>query len=140
MVQPIAEALGATHSVGTKMEIIGGRYSGEIEFYCYGEQKAVAAKELAAERGYDLSRCHGYSDSSTDLPLLEVVGNPHAVNPDRALRKVATERGWPILSFARPIPIRNKIPPPIPAVAATLGAVAAAGITWYGLSRLKRNR
>jgi HAD superfamily hydrolase (TIGR01490 family) len=141
VVRPIAKMLGATHSVGTTMQIVGGRYSGEIEFYCYGEQKAVAAKEFAAEHGYDLSRCHGYSDSSTDLPLLEVVGNPHAVNPDRVLRKVATERGWPILSFTKPVSIRSRFSSSsAAAVAVGLSAVAAAGVTWYGLSRLKRNR
>ena len=68
----------------------------------YGEQKAQAARDFAAARGYRLADCHAYSDSITDLPLLEAVGHPTAVNPDRALRRVAAERGWPVLTFAIP--------------------------------------
>jgi phosphoserine phosphatase len=65
----------------------------------HGEHKATAVRELASERGYDLADSTAYSDSHTDLPFLEVVGNPVAVNPDRALRRVAAERGWPVLRF-----------------------------------------
>jgi phosphoserine phosphatase len=54
---------------------------------------------LAAERGYSLPHCYAYSDSVTDLPMLEIVGNPRAVNPDRALRRIAQRRGWPVLTF-----------------------------------------
>ncbi|MEU6643300.1 HAD-IB family hydrolase [Saccharomonospora sp. NPDC046836] len=139
VVTPIAEMLGTTRSIGTRMSVVDGRYSGELEFYCYGENKAVAAKQLAAEHGYDLSACHAYSDSSTDLPLLEVVGQPHAVNPDRALRKVATERGWPVHSFTNPVSLRARIPAPSAVVAVGLGVGAvAAGATLYGLSRRRR--
>lgn len=140
VVAPIAEMLGATRSMGTRMEIVDGRYSGELEFYCYGEQKAVAAKRFAAEYGYDLTACHAYTDSSTDVPLLEVVGHPHAVNPDRALRKLAVERDWPVHSFTNPVSLRARIPAPSPAVMAVglgVGAVAA-GATLYGLSRRRR--
>ena len=65
--------------------------------------------------------CRAYSDSITDLPLLEVVGHPTAVNPDRALRRVAEERGWPVLSFAVPVALRPRIRP-------TTAAVAGAGL------------
>jgi HAD superfamily hydrolase (TIGR01490 family) len=105
LVTPIARALGADHAVGTRMCLSEGRYTGEIEFYCYGEGKAVAARELAAERGYRLELCHAYTDSITDLPLLEVVGHPTAVNPDRELRRVAVRRGWPVLDFVAPVPL-----------------------------------
>ncbi|HVW44717.1 MAG TPA: haloacid dehalogenase-like hydrolase, partial [Amycolatopsis sp.] len=118
-----------------------GRYSGQVEFYCYGEQKAAATKQLAAENGYDLVQCYAYTDSSTDVPMLEVVGNPAAVNPDRALRKIAVERDWPILTFDNPVSLRNRIPAPSPATVAVgvgIGAMAAAGMTWYGLTRRKR--
>ena len=54
---------------------------------------------LAEREGYDLAECTAYSDSHTDLPFLEVVGHPVAVNPDRRLRRIAQERGWPILEF-----------------------------------------
>ncbi|MDQ0378712.1 HAD family hydrolase [Amycolatopsis thermophila] len=141
VVTPIAAMLGATGSVATRMGVVDGRYSGEIAFYCYGEQKAVAAKQLAAENGYDLANCFAYSDSSTDIPLLETVGMPRAVNPDRLLRRTATERGWTVLEFTKPVSLRSRIPAPTPATLAVglgLGAVAAAGVTWYGLTRKRR--
>jgi HAD superfamily hydrolase (TIGR01490 family) len=142
VVHPIAAMLGIGRSVATRMEIIDGRYSGEVEFYCYGEQKAVAAKQLASDHGYDLAACYAYTDSSTDVPLLEVVGNPHAVNPDRTLRRVATERDWPILTFTNPVSLRSRIPTPSATAVAFgvgIGAVAA-GMTWYGLARRKREK
>ena len=70
-----------------------------MEFYAYGEAKAGQVRTLAAERGYSLPHCYAYSDSVTDLPMLETVGNPRVVNPDRALRRVAQQRGWPVLAF-----------------------------------------
>jgi len=99
MVGPIGALLGAACVIATRMEIAEGRYTGKFEFYAYGEAKAVRVRELAAERGYQLPDCYAYSDSITDLPMLEVVGNPRVVNPDRALRRVAEQRGWPILAF-----------------------------------------
>ncbi len=103
MVAPIATLLGATHVIATRMEIADGRYTGQFELYAYGEAKAEQVRALAAERGYCLADCYSYSDSVTDVPMLEAVGHPHAVNPDRALRRLAAERGWPVLTFsARP--------------------------------------
>lgn len=143
LVSPIASMVGATHSVGTKMVVSDGRYSGEIDFYCAAENKAVAIKELAEKHDYDLTRCYAYSDSVTDLPLLEAVGHPTVVNPDRGLRKIAAQRGWPVLTFSDPVSLRARIPTPSgTAVAVTaigLGAAAAAGVAWYGLRR-KRNK
>jgi hypothetical protein len=71
-----------------------------MEFYAYGEAKAAQVRVLAADRGYSLPHCYAYSDSVTDLPLLELVGHPRVVNPDRALRRVAAQRDWPVLSFS----------------------------------------
>jgi HAD superfamily hydrolase (TIGR01490 family) len=140
VVQPIGELLGADHVVATTMVVEDGRYTGEISFYAYGENKAAAIRELAAREGYDLARCYGYSDSVTDLPLLEAVGHPYAVNPDRGLRREATARGWPVLLFTRPVSLgtrlgRVSLTHP-PALAAALGAGAAtAGIVWYAARR-----
>ena len=90
VVEPIGEMLGADHVIATRMVVEDGRYTGEIEYYAYGETKAEAIRELAALEGYDLTRCYAYSDSATDLPMLEAVGHPYAVNPDRALRREAS--------------------------------------------------
>ncbi|MDV6011356.1 HAD-IB family hydrolase [Haloechinothrix sp. LS1_15] len=140
VVQPIAEMLGADSWVATRMEIVDGRYSGNVEFYCYGEQKAAAAQQLAETHGYELQHCHAYTDSSTDLPLLEAVGNPCAVNPDRALRKLADERGWPMLTFNKPVSLRSRLPgagATAVALGVGVGAVAA-GATWYGLRHRRK--
>jgi len=139
VVTPIAAMLGATRSTATRMVVRDGRYTGEIDFYCYGENKAAAARALAAEFGYDLAACYAYSDSSTDLPLLRAVGHPSAVNPDRLLRRTAVAHGWPVRSFSNPVALRSRVPVPT-AVAATavgLGAIAA-GATWYGRRRRRR--
>ncbi len=142
IVQPIAEMVGATRSVGTRMVSAEGRYTGEVDFYCYGENKVVAARELAEAGGYDLADCYAYSDSITDLPLLEAVGHPTAVNPDRSLRKVASQRGWPVLTFSDPVSLRSRIPSPsgtaVAAAAVGLGVMAAAGVAFYGLRRHQR--
>jgi HAD superfamily hydrolase (TIGR01490 family) len=100
VVDPIARLLGADAVIATRMRVESGCYSGQLEFYAYGEAKAARIRALTAERGYRLEDCHAYSDSATDLPLLQAVGHPHAVNPDRALRRVALQRGWPVLKFA----------------------------------------
>lgn len=106
IVGPIARALGATHAMATRMIVEDGKYTGEVAFYCYGEGKAQAIRELAASEGYPLEHCYAYSDSITDLPMLEAVGHASVVNPDRGLRKEASVRGWPVLSFSRPVSLR----------------------------------
>lgn len=141
IVTPIAEMVGATHCVATRMVTHDGRYTGDVEFYCAGENKAIAVQDLAAAQGYDLQRCHAYSDSISDLPLLETVGHPTAVNPDRALRREALQRGWPVLTFSDPVSLRIRMPTPSGtqlAAVVGLGAVAAAGVAWYGLRRRQR--
>lgn len=105
MVEPIGELLGADLVRATVMEVIDGRYSGQIEFYCYGEAKAQAMRELADERGYDLSQCYAYSDSATDIPMLTAAGNRAVVNPDKVLRAYAQEHDWEILDFPNPAPL-----------------------------------
>lgn len=139
IVAPIARALGATHAMATRMVVEDGRYTGEIAFYCYGEGKVQAIRELAAREGYPLEHCYAYSDSITDLPMLESVGHPSVVNPDRGLRREAVERGWPVISFSRPVSLRDRIPAPSGAAIATTAAVGisalAAGAVTYSLLR-----
>jgi HAD superfamily hydrolase (TIGR01490 family) len=139
IVAPIARALGATHAMATRMVVEDGKYTGEVAFYCYGEGKAAAVRELAAREGYPLEHCYAYSDSVTDLPMLEAVGHPTVVNPDRALRKESVARGWPVLTFSRPVPLRDRIPAPSSAAVATTAAVGisalAAGALTYSLLR-----
>ena len=81
IVAPIARALGATHAMATRMVVEDGKYTGEIAFYCYGEGKVEAIRELAAREGYALEHCYAYSDSITDLPMLEAVGHPDRGEP-----------------------------------------------------------
>jgi HAD superfamily hydrolase (TIGR01490 family) len=107
MVGPIGDLLGASEVIATRMEVADGRYTGRIEFWAYGEAKATGVRELAARRGYRLRDCYAYSDSVTDLPMLEAVGHPRAVNPDRALRKIARERHWPVLAFGTRSPAQR---------------------------------
>ncbi|MDO0926491.1 HAD-IB family hydrolase [Streptomyces sp. TG1A-8] len=142
VVEPIGELLGADRVVATRM-VVGedGCFTGEVEYYAYGPTKAEAVRELAASEGYDLERCHAYSDSATDLPMLQAVGHPHAVNPDRALRREALARGWPVLEFRRPVRLKQRlpalaVPPPALVAAAAIGAAAAtAGLVWYASRR-----
>ena len=141
VVEPIGEMLGADRVVATRMVVVDGRYTGEIDYYAYGETKAAAIEELAAREGYDLSRSYAYTDSMTDLPMLKAVGNPYAVNPDRALRREAVARHWPILVFTKPVRLRDRVPSmslrPRPTLAAAaLGAGAAtAGLVWLATRR-----
>ncbi|GFG74158.1 HAD-IB family hydrolase [Mycobacterium botniense] len=139
IVAPIARTLGATHAMATRMVVDNGKYTGEVAFYCYGEGKAQAIRELAAREGYPLEHCYAYSDSITDLPMLQTVGHPTVVNPDRALRKEAIARGWPVLTFTRPVSLRNRFQPPSGVAVATTAAVGvsalAAGAVTYSLLR-----
>jgi HAD superfamily hydrolase (TIGR01490 family) len=140
VVGPIGEMLGADHVIATEMEIVDGRYTGEIATYVYGPAKAEAVERLAAQEGYDLARSFAYSDSMTDLPMLSSVGHPVAVNPDRALRRAAVEQGWSVLDFHRPVALRSRLTdlrPGRPAMAAAaVGAgAAAAGLVWFAARR-----
>jgi HAD superfamily hydrolase (TIGR01490 family) len=140
VVAPIGAMLGADHVVGTEMVVEEGKYTGEIGRYAYGPAKAIAIRELAEERGYDLSACYAYSDSATDAPMLEAVGHPFAVNADRALRRIAAERDWPMLTFSNAVPLRERISglrPEHPTLTATaVGAgLAVGGLVWYATRR-----
>jgi phosphoserine phosphatase len=85
---------------------------------------AEAVRELAAAEDIDLTRSTAYSDSHTDLPFLEAVGRSVVVNPDRELRRIARERGWPILAFSDPLypAARRRMRPALVGVPLVLGA------------------
>jgi HAD superfamily hydrolase (TIGR01490 family) len=142
VVIPLAERFGVTDVIATRAEIEDGKYTGNLAFYCYGKNKAVAMRDVAEREGIDLAASYAYSDSATDLPMLQAVGNPVAVNPDRDLRREAEKRGWQIRDFRRPVPLRQRIrvPKPSPSVAAVAaGAAIAAVIGWvYVRPRISR--
>jgi HAD superfamily hydrolase (TIGR01490 family) len=100
IVQAIADDLGFDGALGTVCEVVDGAYTGKAVRALHAENKAACVRELAEARGYELSACTAYSDSHTDIPFLETVGHSVAVNPDRALRRIAVARGWPVLEFS----------------------------------------
>ena len=143
IVKPIAAELGITDVIATRMVIEDGHYTGEVAYYAAGPTKAEAIREIAAQHGYDLSGSYAYSDSISDVPMLEAVGHPTVVNPDRALRRVANERGWPILEFRHPVPLMRRLRerPTIPVAAAAIGVCVglAVGLALYGRHRRVRS-
>ncbi len=108
-VDPIARDLGIEHVMCTRMEVENGKFTGNIiEPACWGEGKAMAARELAEEHGLDLSKSYFYTDSAADMPLLDIVGRPRPLNPDTKLSAAAFENGWPVARFddeERPGPV-----------------------------------
>jgi HAD superfamily hydrolase (TIGR01490 family) len=130
VVEPIGAMLGADKVIATRMVVADGKYTGVIAEYAYGPNKATAIRALAETEGYDLANSYGYSDSITDEPLLAAVGHPHAVNPDKALRRLAIERDWPILDFSKPVGLADQSRFPAvrrSAAAAAMVAAVAAG-------------
>ncbi|AKK07230.1 hypothetical protein CMUST_14685 [Corynebacterium mustelae] len=134
LVEPIAKELGVATVIATELEEENGKFTGNISFYCKGDAKAEAILSLATRNNYDLSKSYAYSDSATDLPMLQLVGFPNAVNPDRALRRTAIEKNWTIHAFRNPIPL---IPLPsgkdISIGTGVVAGIAAltAGIWWW---------
>ncbi|MBP2707301.1 HAD-IB family hydrolase [Microbispora sp. RL4-1S] len=124
----IAQRLGLTGALGTVAETADGAYTGRlVGDLLHGPAKAEAVRALARREGLDLSRCSAYSDSANDLPMLSLVGNPYAINPDSELREYAREQDWRIHDFRTG---RKATMIGLP-IAATAGAVAggiAAGI------------
>lgn len=120
LVAPLAVALGMTGGIGTISEVVDGVYTGRLAGpFCYGEGKVDAIQELARWDGLDLAQCYGYSDSASDLPMLQAVGHPVAVNPDAKLGRFAAANGWPVVEFSR----RTKS-----VIRRTTAAVGAVGI------------
>jgi HAD superfamily hydrolase (TIGR01490 family) len=99
IVEALADELGFDGALGTICEVADGAYTGRPVRSLHGANKASAVRELAESEALDLAASSAYSDSHTDLPFLELVGNPFAVNPDRELARIAAGRGWPVLRF-----------------------------------------
>jgi HAD superfamily hydrolase (TIGR01490 family) len=96
----IARRLGLTGAMGTVAEHVDGVYTGKlVGDMLHGPAKGEAVKALAAREGLDLSECSAYSDSHNDLPMLSIVGDPCAINPDAKLRAHAKEQGWRIRDY-----------------------------------------
>jgi HAD superfamily hydrolase (TIGR01490 family) len=129
IVEGIAEELGFDGALGTVCEVRDGAYTGKTLRALHAENKAECVRELADSHGFDLTECTAYSDSHTDLPFLEAVGKPVAVNPDRELRREATERGWPVLEFSSSAypHARRHVPHVVLGVGALLGLGVLAG-------------
>ena len=131
--EAIADELGFDGALGTICEVEEGRYTGRALRALHAEAKADCLRAVAEREGFDLSACTAYSDSHTDLAFLEAVGHPVAVNPDRALRRIAADRGWPVLEFSgRAYPhARRRVPPAFVAVAAA-GAATMLALRFRG--------
>ncbi|MDR0482389.1 MAG: HAD-IB family hydrolase [Cellulomonadaceae bacterium] len=118
----IAKRLGATGCLGTEAEHIKGVYTGKMKSgMMHGTAKAEAISELAEREGIDLAESSAYGDSVNDLPMMQAVGNPCPINPDRKLRIFARDAGWPIREFrGRGYRMRNR----------SLQTASAAGAAW----------
>ena len=126
LVQMIAREMGIEHVVATELEVADNKFTGRILNYLKGPAKAEAIRAIVEEQDIDLASSYAYSDSATDIPMLNLVGNPVVVNPDRALRKFALEAGWDIRIFKDPIPLFNRTGTKSLGIGATVVAGAAA--------------
>ena len=136
IVEPFAELLGITGAISSRARIDEfGKFTGEMEFFAQGDNKAVAMRELALKRGIDLDDSFAYSDSETDIPMLEAVGHAFAVNPDRQLTRMAHEKQWPILGFTHPVRVhdRSRSHTPFLVSALVIGIAAV-----FGRARVRR--
>jgi HAD superfamily hydrolase (TIGR01490 family) len=128
IVDSLAAELGFDGALGTICEVgPDGLYTGRSIRSLHAEAKAAAVRELAERQRLDLAASTAYSDSHSDLPFLEAVGLPVAVNPDRELRRLAAERGWPVLEFSERLYPRGavRLRPALVGVPLVLGAGAA---------------
>ncbi len=117
MVEPIAALVGADRAIATRMEVDAeGRFTGRIEHSLLHGAKVGAMVADAGTHRIDLARSWAYSDSISDRPMLEAVGHPVAVNPDRDLRRLAAAQGWPVRDFERPVRVRVRVRVPCPSL------------------------
>lgn len=102
-IKPLAEHLGIPHVLGTILQVQDGRFTGNyIAPLCFGQGKIFWAKKMMQKLNSNFGLATFYTDSITDLPLLELVENPQIVNPDPRLRSLAKRRGWPLRDFRKP--------------------------------------
>ena len=98
LAEPLGADLGIDHLLVTQLVVREGRFTGEVvQPVCYGRGKVYWAERFAAEHGVDLDQSYFYTDSITDLPVLDRVGHPRVVHPDPRLRRLAQQRGWQVL-------------------------------------------
>jgi HAD superfamily hydrolase (TIGR01490 family) len=124
IVDALADDLGLDGALGTICEVENGAYTGKPLRSLHGAEKAEAVRELAEREGIDLASSTAYSDGYTDLPFLDAVGNPVAVNPDADLRRTALERGWPVLEFDELLlpRVRRRVPAAAVGIPLVVGA------------------
>jgi phosphoserine phosphatase len=133
IVESLAHSLGMTAGIGTRSEVVDGMYNGALAGpFCYGPGKVTAMEEIARWDGLDLAQCYAYSDSASDLPMLQAVGHPVAVNPDKKLARHARAHGWPMVNFSQ----RTKSV--IRRTVAATGATAIAGVSFAAGARYGR--
>lgn len=147
IVEPLAAMLRIDRFIATRARVEDGKYTGELEFYAYGAQKAEAIRQVSDDLGIKLEDSFAYSDSVTDLPMLEAVGNPVAVNPDKDLRRIALERDWTVEVFRKPVSLRDRLPHlrrPEPTVgngvAAATAVAGLAALAWWVSKRAGSTR
>ncbi|HSF84124.1 MAG TPA: HAD-IB family hydrolase [Acidimicrobiia bacterium] len=138
IVRPIGRHVGVTEIIATRIKTdSAGFFQPELERYAMGDGKADAIRELAELEGLDLEGSYAYSDSATDLPMMEVVGNPVAINPEKELRRIAEERDWPVLEFQRPVSLESNFGRRVPLIS---GATVGAALLGAAVTVLLRRR
>lgn len=136
IVRPIGRHIGITNVIATKVKTdAAGFFLPEMEQYVMGDGKVDAIQSIADERNIDLAESYAYSDSASDLPMLELVGHPVAVNPEKDLRKLAEEKEWPVMDFHLAVSVGSRIPKPTPIVSGATITAAIAGAVAYALLR-----
>ena len=144
IVAPLGRFLGVDEIIATRAKVDeDGKYAGDIEIYAFGPNKALLMKQAALRDGIDLAASYAYSDSATDLPMLEVVGHPVVVNGDRELLRIARQRNWEEQVFTHQVRLRDRVHMPTPKQTAAIGggvlglAGAAAG-AWLWVRKTRR--
>jgi HAD superfamily hydrolase (TIGR01490 family) len=140
IVEPLARHLGAEEAIASQAAVHAGLYTGQLLNYAYGPQKAATIRHIAERDGLDLNESWAYSDSATDLPMLEAVGHPVVVNPDRALRRIAQMRGWPVLQFSQLMVVTPTGRGPVRAGLVGAASAVVLGALLLGMAILARRR